>query len=129
MTNPSWGEFELWITNRIGFQTIPPARGGTGDFESWITDRIYPENYAEAGDVLVIPAAASAAGATVDPSIELGSIAVTPDNAWVVTTTVDPTVIAPSLVVTLPERSASFALGERDTELELPERSATLRMR
>ena len=49
MANPEDpGEFELWITDRIGFQNIPPLSGDTGDFESWITDRIYFEDYVEA---------------------------------------------------------------------------------
>lgn len=55
MDNP--GNFDLWVTNRTGFQVVSPQTGSTGDFDRWITDRIYFDNYAEAVE---------ATGATVD---------------------------------------------------------------
>lgn len=83
----------------------------------------------EFGSIIIAPDTVEAIGAIVVPDVILGSVTVTPGNVWVVTMTVDPTVIAPRLVVTLPERTASLSLAARDTTLELPERSATLRMR
>jgi len=56
MANPADpGEFELWITDRIFFQNVPPKTGDTGTFEAWITDRIYFEDYVEQAAVTRIP--------------------------------------------------------------------------
>lgn len=48
MANPKdSGTFDYWITDRIGFKSVPPRSGNTGDFEKWITDRIGFEFYAK----------------------------------------------------------------------------------
>ncbi len=66
MANPADpGEFELWITDRIGFQDIPPLSGDTGDFERWITDRIFFEDYVEAVVAAVGPFLTTMAGYSV----------------------------------------------------------------
>jgi hypothetical protein len=48
MANPADpGNFDIWITDRITFATVPGESGDTGDFEKWITDRIYWLDYVE----------------------------------------------------------------------------------
>lgn len=45
MANPQDpGEFDLWITGRMTFKTIPPKEGDTGDFEKWLLNREYWED-------------------------------------------------------------------------------------
>lgn len=54
MANPGDpGTFDLWITNRNTFQTIPPRSGDTGDFDRWITDRIYWHDYVEVTEIRI----------------------------------------------------------------------------
>ena len=49
MPNPADpGTFEVRITNRITFSTMPPKTGNTGDMERWLWDRQMFEDYVEA---------------------------------------------------------------------------------
>lgn len=49
MANPADpGTFDLWITDRITFRTLPPLSNQTGDFDLWITDRETFPDYVEA---------------------------------------------------------------------------------
>jgi hypothetical protein len=43
------GKFEVWITDRVPFGTLPPASGDTGDFEAWLWDRQHFEEFMDAG--------------------------------------------------------------------------------
>lgn len=38
------GSFDLWLTDRLYFRTLPPLNSNTGTFERWITDAsLFPE--------------------------------------------------------------------------------------
>lgn len=58
MANPAdVGTFDVWISDRLAFQTLKPKSGDTGDFDSWISDRLYWHDYVEtaaAGETLSI---------------------------------------------------------------------------
>lgn len=56
MANPAdVGTFDVWITDRLAFQTVKPKTGDTGDFDSWITDRLYWHDYVETEAAGVAP--------------------------------------------------------------------------
>ena len=40
-------DFDIWITDRIGFSVYPGKSGNTGDFDNWITDRLDFGEYQE----------------------------------------------------------------------------------
>lgn len=49
MANPADpGTFDLWITDRSGFDIANPKTGDTGTFDRWITDRVIFDVYVEA---------------------------------------------------------------------------------